>query len=123
MDSVTSRAANARRDRELRRGWRACSPIPQRPCLRRRSFGEFHFMKLQSGTGSSHDHRDDPPRSSGRSGRRPNPLVSGTGMPSPKTTWREHGDIVEVAAHVDPKVIDDLATWILARSKCLARSK
>ena len=72
-------------------------------------------MRLQSGTGSSHDHRDDPPRSSGRSGRRPNPLVSGTGMPSPNDYM--------VTAHVDPKVSDDLATWILALSKRLALSK
>ena len=47
MDSVTSRAANSGRDRVHRRERRACSPIPQRPCLRRRSMGEFHFMKFR----------------------------------------------------------------------------
>jgi dienelactone hydrolase len=34
------------------------------------------------------------------------PFISGTGTPSPKD--------YAVVAHVDPKVIDDLATWILA---------
>ncbi|HEX7704711.1 MAG TPA: alpha/beta fold hydrolase [Kofleriaceae bacterium] len=37
------------------------------------------------------------------------PFVSGTGTPSPKDYM--------VVAHVDPKVIDDLATWILALPK------
>jgi hypothetical protein len=37
------------------------------------------------------------------------PLVSGIGIPAPKDYM--------VAAHVDPKVSDDLATWILALSK------
>ena len=54
------------RDRPRRRERRACPPTPQRSCPRRRSFGEFHFMKFRSRVGSSHDLRADPPRSSGR---------------------------------------------------------
>jgi hypothetical protein len=59
MGSVDSRAVGGLRDHTHRRE-RRLPTDPQRPCLRRRSFGEFHFMKLQSGSGSSHDYRGPP---------------------------------------------------------------